>query len=183
MLAKPAPITSPDVQPLIGASMIAHNSRPRPAIDHSAPPGSGLCSAVFFELGTRARAAVKATAAIGTLTRKIEPHQNRVSKRPPAIGPTAMPIPIVPPQAPMARARSEGSRKTSLMIDNEEGIVSAAPAPMTPRHAINSGTELERAAPIDPPAKTVRPMRKNHLRPNRSARLPPTSNKPAKTMA
>ena len=36
---------------------------------------------------------------------------------------------MVPAQAPMARARSIGSRKTSLMIDNEAGIVSAAPIP------------------------------------------------------
>ena len=95
----------------------------------------------------------------------------------------AMPSPMVAAQAPMARARSAGSRNTSLTIDSDEGIVSAAPAPITARHAISRSTEPENAAPIDPAAKTVRPMRKNRLRPNRSARLPPTSSRPAKTIA
>ena len=180
---EPAPITSPEVQPLVGASMIAHSSRPRPTIEHSEPPGSGLFAARFFELGTRAMPSTKATAAIGTLTRNIEPHQKWASSRPPAIGPSAIPTPITPPQAPMARARRAGSRKTSLMIDSDDGIVDAAPAPMTPLHAISSGTEPEKAAPTEPPANTVRPRRKNHLRPIRSARLPFTSNNPAKTMA
>ena len=33
------------------------------------------------------------------------------------MGPIAIPSPMVPAQAPIARARSAGSRKTSLMID------------------------------------------------------------------
>ena len=90
---------------------------------------------------------------------------------------------MVPAQTPMARARSAGSRNTSLMIESDGGIVSAAPAPMTARHAISRCTEPENAAPIDPVAKTVSPMRKNRLRPNRSARLPPTSSSPANTIA
>ena len=64
------------------------------------------------------------------------------------------------------------------MIDSDDGTVSAAPAPITARHAINRSTEPENAAPIEPTAKTVRPTRKNRLRPSRSARLPPTSSKP-----
>ena len=69
------------------------------------------------------------------------------------------------------------------MIDKVAGIVNAAPTPMTARNAIRRLTEPENADPIDPPAKTERPMRKKRLRPNRSARLPPTSTSPAKTMA
>ena len=69
------------------------------------------------------------------------------------------------------------------MIDSDAGIVNAAPAPMTARQAISRCTEPENAAPIDPAAKMVSPMRKNRLRPNRSARLPPTNNSPANTMA
>ena len=83
----------------------------------------------------------------------------------------------------MARARSAGSRKTSLMIDSDAGIVSAAPAPITARQAISRSTDPQNAAPADPPAKTARPTRKNRLRPNRSATLPPTSSSPAKTIA
>ena len=69
------------------------------------------------------------------------------------------------------------------MIDSDDGTVSAAPAPITARHAINGSTEPETAAPIEPMAKIVRPMRKNRLRPSRSARLPPTRTNPAKTIA
>ena len=114
---------------------------------------------------------------------KMEPHQNLARSKPPRMGPRAMPSPMVPPQAPMARASSFGSRKMSLMIDSDDGIVSAAPAPMTARHVIRRLTEPEKAAPMDPAAKTVKPIRNKRLRPNRSARLPPTSNRPAKTMA
>ena len=163
--------------------MMAQSNKPNPTIERTAPPGSGRSAAGFFESGTSTTAPKNAATTMGTLTRNIEPHQNRASSRPPAIGPMAMPRPMVPPQAPMARARSFGSRNTSLMIDSDEGIVSAAPAPMTARKPIRRCTEPDRAAPIDPAAKTVRPIRKNRLRPKRSARLPPTSNRPAKTMA
>ena len=83
----------------------------------------------------------------------------------------------------MARARSVGSRKTSLMMDSDAGMSRAAPAPITARQAIRRWTEPEKAAPIDPPAKTASPRRKKRLRPKRSARLPPTNSSPAKAMA
>lgn len=70
-----------------------------------------------------------------------------------------------------------------MMMDNDDGIVRAAPAPMTARHAINRWTEPENAAPVDPAAKTVSPMRKKRLRPKRSARLPATNSRPANTIA
>ena len=163
--------------------MMAQSNRPSPAIERTAPAGSGRSAARFFEPGTSISAPTNAAMTIGTLTRNMEPHQNRASSKPPATGPMAIPRPIVPPQAPMARALSFGSRKTSLMIDSDEGMVNAAPVPMTARNAIRRCTEPESAAPIDPAAKTARPIRKNRLRPKRSARLPPTSSSPAKTIA
>ncbi len=120
---------------------------------------------------------------IGTLTKKIDPHQNFDNRSPPAMGPMAIPSPIVPAQTPMARALSPGSRKMSLMIASDVGIVSAAPAPMTARNPISDVTDPARAAPIDPSANTVSPIRKSRLRPNRSANVPPTSSRPANTMA
>ena len=120
---------------------------------------------------------------IGTLTKKIDPHQNLESSSPPAMGPMAIPSPMVPPQTPMARPRSAGSRKMSLMIASDVGIVDAAPAPVRHRNPMSVVTELDNAAPIDPRANTVRPIRKNRLRPKRSASVPPTSSRPANTMA
>ena len=71
----------------------------------------------------------------------------------------------------------------SLMIDSVAGIVNAAPTPMRALHAMSRSTDPDRAAPTEPPAKVVKPTRKNRLRPNRSARLPPTRTSPANTMA
>jgi hypothetical protein len=68
-------------------------------------------------------------------------------------------------------------------IDSDAGMVRAAPLPITARQAIRGWTEPEKAAPTDPTAKTERPMRKNLLRPKRSARLPPTNSRPANTIA
>ena len=99
------------------------------------------------------------------------------------MGPTAIPSPMVPAHAPMARARSVGSRNESLMMESDDGMVIAAPAPMTARQAISTWTEPENAAPIEPAAKTASPIRKNRRRPNLSARVPPTKSRPAKTIA
>ncbi len=163
--------------------MIAQSIKPKPATDSKPPAGSGCSAAGFLESGTHTRAATNPATMIGTFTRNTEPHQKLASSNPPAMGPIAIPSPMVPAQAPIARARSAGTRKTSLMIDKDAGIVSAAPIPMTARHPINRLTEPEKPAPVDAPANTVRPMRKKRLRPNRSAKLPPTSSSPAKTIA
>src|ERR1700733_13254249 len=154
--------------------MMDQSRRPKPRIERMAPPGSGRSAVGFFEFGTNSTAPTNAAMTMGTLTRKMEPHQNRASNKPPAMGPMAMPRPMVPPQAPMAFALSLGSRNTSLMMESDEGMVRAAPAPITARKAISRSTEPDRAAPIDPAAKTASPMRKNRFRPNRSAKLPPT---------
>ena len=58
-----------------------------------------------------------------------EPGQQQAA----AIGPMAIPRPMVAPHAPMATALSLGSRKTSLTMESDEGMVSAAPAPMIAR--------------------------------------------------
>jgi len=65
------------------------------------------------------------------------------------MGPMAMPRPIVPPHTPMARARWAGLRKRSLMMASDDGMVRAAPSPVTARHPISGCTEPEKAAPID----------------------------------
>jgi len=82
----------------------------------------------------------------------------------------------------MALARCPGSRKTSLTIDSDDGIVRAAPRPMRARDGTRRCTEPEKAAAMDPIPKTAKPRRKNFWRPKRSARLPLTSKSPAKTM-
>ena len=99
------------------------------------------------------------------------------------IGPRANPTPLVPAQKPMARWRSASSRKTSVMMESVDGIMSAAPMPMLARAAISTDTDPENAAHADPQAKAISPAMNVRLRPTWSARLPNTSNKPPKTRA
>ena len=76
--------------------MIAQSNRPKPAMDSNPPAGSGWSAAGFLESGTSSSAPTNPATTIGTFTRKTEPHQNLASSRPPAIGPIAMPSPMVP---------------------------------------------------------------------------------------
>jgi len=181
--ARPVPMTTGDVQPRTGASMIDHRISASPVIEATAPVKSGRSVAGFFESGTSGMAHSRPAAAIGTLIKNTDPHQKWASSTPPTIGPKAKPTPLVPAQKPIARCRSRASRNTSVMIDKVDGIISAAPTPMLARAAISTPTEPEKADHAEPPANATRPARNVRLRPTRSARLPATSNSPAKTSA
>ena len=61
-----------------------------------------------------------ATAAIGTLTRKTEPHEKCSSSQPPLIGPAATPTPTIAAHSPIAFARFTGSAKM-FVISDERG--------------------------------------------------------------
>ena len=114
--------------------------------------------------------------------RNTDPHQKWASSKPPTIGPSAMPTPLVPAHMPIARCRSAGSRNISVMIDSVEGIIMAPPMPMLARAEMSMPTEPENAAQVEPAAKAARPIMNTRLRPIRSARLPATRSNPAKTM-
>jgi len=109
--------------------MIAQSSKPKPATDNNPPAGSGCSAAGFFESGTNTRAAHEPDNDDRDVDEENRTPPEVRERKPPAIGPIAMPRPMVPAQAPMARAAPSGRRKTSLMIDNDAGIVSAAPIP------------------------------------------------------
>src|SRR5579872_1594649 len=117
-----APITSGDVQPRFGASMIPQSSDPMPTTESRPPAGSVFGADGFFEFGTRKQVAVNETMTMGTLTRKTEPHQKCERSQPPTTGPIATPRPEVPDQMPMARARSGGFVNTFVRIDRVEGM-------------------------------------------------------------
>ena len=180
--ASPVPMTRADDQPRTGASISDQSTRPSPAIDSSPPARSGAAAAGFLESGTSGTAHAKPAAAIGTLIRNTDPHQKCASSRPPMMGPSAMPTPLVPAHSPMARCRSPPSRNMSVMIDNVDGMISAAPMPMLARAAISIPTDPENAAQVDPAANAARPARKVRFRPTRSATLPATSSSPANTI-
>ena len=152
-------------------------------MDNAAPKKSSGRLEESRDSGIQRSAPRAPTPATGTLIRKTEPHQKWESNHPPAIGPMAIPRPVVPDQIPMARACSEGSRNTSVMIDSVAGMMQAAPTPMIARAEINVVTESEKAEYAEPNAKMISPARRSRLRPKRSPTLPAMRSKPAKTQA
>jgi hypothetical protein len=153
--------------------------QPEPGDDSADPVRSGRSALAFLESGTSQMAHATPMAATGTLIRKTDPHQKRVSSRPPTMGPSAPPAAPAPAHRAIARCRWLASRKMSVMIDSVDGIISAPPIPMPARAAIRMPADPEKAAQAEPAAKITRPARNVRLRPIRSARLPATSTRPA----
>ena len=106
----------------------------------------------------------RARMAMGTLTKKTEPHQNDSSRKPLATIPRAPPAPANPDQMAIALARSLGG-KTTVMIDRVAGMVSAAPTPMAPRSTISWLALSLRVATRAATRKMPRPTTRAGLRP------------------
>ena len=126
--------------------------------------------------------ATSATATIGTLTRKIEPHQKYFSSRPPVIGPSAMATPDAPAQMPIALGRSRGS-KTFWMIDSVCGCTAAAPMPISARNRMSCPDDVANEHTADIAPNRNRPISRIFLRPKRSPSTPQVISNPAKTNA
>ena len=90
-----------------------------------------------------------ATAATGTLTRKIEPHEKCSSSQPPVIGPAATPTPTMAAHSPMALARFTGSVKMLVISPRVVGKMTAAPTPIAARAAIRPSAVFTWAATAD----------------------------------
>ena len=119
---------------------------------------------------------------IGTLTRKIDPHQKCSSRMPPVIGPMPMPMADTPAHTPMALPRSSGLVKTLVMIDNVDGMMNAPPTPISARVAMSVLAEPANADSSEPVPNTARPNVSALYRPNRSPRLPADNSRPANTI-
>src|SRR5215469_12453425 len=122
--------------PSDGASIRAHKRAVRPAMDSSAPIGSSLGLDGSRESLTKKKPPMRPRITTGTLTRNTEPHQNRWSSHPPAIGPMAIPMPDTPAQMPIALPRSPGSRNVLVRIDRVDGMMIAPPTPISDRVAM-----------------------------------------------
>ena len=106
---------------------------------------------------------------------------NCSSSQPPTIGPSAIAMPAVAPQRPIALARSARSVYTFEISERVVGKIIAAPRPMKQRATISWP-----AVSVRPPAmlaapNTTRPASRNPLRPRRSLRLPAASSSAANT--
>ena len=168
------------VQPRAGASMIAHTSVVRPAIDSAKPGRSRRGADGSLDSGTSQRPAVSAATTNGRLTRKIAFQLACSISQPPATGPMAMPSPETPAQMPIAFARSLAG-KTAVMIDSVEGMMNAPPMPIRARVAISISGEVASADSPEPRPKMARPIVRPRLRPKRSPSAPAVSSRPAKT--
>ena len=175
-----APTVAGLPQPLARASMIAYSSPTRPAVDSTAPAGSGRGADGSLEAGTMAQAAASAIAARGTLIRNIEPHQNWPSSQPPRVGPTAGASAPAAAQIPIALGRS-ASGNTLVKTNRVAGSTNAAPRPSSPRAAMSTIAEGEYAHSAEPSPNITRPSMSVLFRPKRSPRLRAVSSKPANT--
>ena len=97
-------------------------------------------------------------------------------------GPTTPAMPAVPAQMPMAVARS-GPLNTFARIDSVDGMINAAPTPMTARTAMSCDVVSQTTLSIDDAAKITRPICSVPLRPNRSLSEPHTNSRLPKTSA
>ena len=80
---------------------------------------------------------------------KVAGQEKDSSSAPPTIGPSAMAMPVLAPQSPIARARSWRSVNTLVMIESVVGKMIAAPMPITPRVAIRASVLVaSEAAPL-----------------------------------
>ena len=153
----PAATTGADVHPFSGASMIAHRRVPRATIDSrprgsrgGAPPGRG-------DSGTRNQPPTRPRITIGTLTRKIDPHEKWASSTPPLIGPRPMPRADTPAQMPIALPRSWWSVKTFVSTDRVDGMMNAPPTPITQRVTISADADPAKAEAREPTPNTMSP--------------------------
>ncbi len=113
------------------------------------------------------------SAGSGTLTRKTEPYQKCPSSQPLATGPMAPAAPVTLAQIAMALVRSSGG-KTLTRIDSVDGMMNAAPTPITARQAMSchmaSDTRRQDAGDqVDAPGRTAaRPCARSGRRARRS---------------
>src|SRR3954467_9843458 len=132
-------------QPRSGASISAQTTALRPAIDRAVPGRSILGDSGSRDPGTSTLAPIRHAATTGTLMRKMLLQAKCSIRKPPEIGPIAMPSPDTAAQAGIAFGRSFAG-KMFVRIDSVVGMIPAAPRPISARDAISVVASVERAA-------------------------------------
>ena len=117
----------------------------------------------------------------GMLIQKIERQPRDETSTPPMTGPRAMETPTTAAHTPIAWARSWGSTNVLVMMDMATGLSIDAPTPWSMRNATRAPRLGARLHSSEPVAKTVRPIMKVRLRPNRSAIEPESMSRLART--
>ena len=155
----------PLVHPTLGASMMVYTRAVTPIADRTRPGPSTGGDAGSRDVGTNSSPPTNATAAIGTLTRKIEPHQKFSSSQPPVMGPAATPTPTMAAHRPIALARGTGSVKMFVISARVAGKITAAPTPIAARPQISASAVSTCAATAEVIANSASPALRKPRRP------------------
>ena len=160
-----APTAHAAAPPPAGPSMAAKASAASPAETVTAPAMSiEPCSRRSLDSGTWRSVMATATAAMGTLMRKISRHDHAWTSQPPMKGPTALATPASADQAPTAWPRSSGWNDAE-MIARLPGTRSAPPAPCRARAKVSQVAVGARAHRTDATVKATRPITNIRRRP------------------
>ena len=149
-------------------------------IDRIAPGGSRRPCSGSFDFGTRNHPLMNATAMIGRLMRNTDPNQKCVSRKPLMSGPIDPATPVVAAQIAIALARSPGG-KTFTRIDSVDGMMNAAPTPMSARQPMICHISVACDAAAAPTKNVASPNWSAPFRPKRSPSAPVENNRPANT--
>ena len=159
----------PRVCPAVSAYSTAKAAPPVVATPARSTPRGAASSR---DSAVAARTTRRVTAAMGTLTRKIQRQPVVWVSRPPNAGPTACPPQATAAHTPSARGCSDrgnwGGMSARVM-----GRISAAPTPMAARPMMSTVGFGAPAATSDARAKTTVPVTSMRRRPSRSPSLPP----------
>src|ERR671926_1669524 len=139
-----SPMTAGEPQPHELPSTSASTSVPRATLI-VATPGTSTWWVELSSRDSRAAASVTntASAATGTLRKKIDCQETLSTRKPPTTGPMASASALTPAQVPMARPRSCGG-KALAMIDSVAGIMNAGPTPWAARPAMSQASVVDR---------------------------------------
>ena len=152
--------------------MIAVSAAPMSTI----PPVSRRIPGWATVRGSTRTAPAKAAMPIGTLTKNTSrhpiPHRLASTSAPARTGAARIERPITGPKAPNTLVISFSS-KTSLIIPNPWGIISAPNAPCSTRNTIRTSIEGATAQAADISVNPAEPMRNSRRRPNMSPRRAP----------
>ena len=145
------------------------------------PIGSTSRIVADLDSGTKIAVSTIASAQIGRLIQNTARQSTNSMSAPPTIGPSAIEMPTTPPQMPIARARSTRPVNTWVMIDIATGFSIDPPMACRNRAAISVSMFGARLHSSEPSAKTVSPIWKVRLRPNRSPVAPDSISSDAST--
>ena len=116
---------------------------------------------------------------MGTLIQKIQCQEMPSTTAPPTIGPSAMPVPLIPDQMPSAAPRRSAGKAPASSV-RVSGATIAPPTPCSARATTRTPVLGASAAAALEAVKSERPMRNSLRRPKRSPRAAPGMSMTAK---